>query len=94
MRMAAARLGLRAMVGTSWANSHICCMNRLRKCYPHHLGGSFLVGKASLALSRCLPSEDVLHAHEWVWLRSQGLLIKSESALRFSFGVMQSSDRN
>ena len=58
MRMAAARLGLRAMVGTSWANSHICCMNRLRKCYPHHLGGSFLVGKASLALSGCLPNED------------------------------------
>ena len=25
--------------------------------------------------------------NEWVWLRSQGLLIKSESALRFSFGV-------
>ena len=58
MRVAAARLGLRAMVGTSWASFHICCMNRLRKCYPHHLGGSFLVGKASLALNGCLPSED------------------------------------
>ena len=56
-------------------------MNRLIKCYPYQLGGSFLSGKASLALSGCLPSEDADYCmliNEWVWLRSQCLLIKSE----------------
>ena len=78
------------MVGTGWANSQICCMYRLRKYYPQQLGGSFLAGKDSWVLSGCLPSEDVDYCmliNEWVWLRSQGLLIKSESALRFSFKV-------
>ena len=68
------RLGCkRAIVGTGWVNSQTGCMNRLIKCYPYQLGGSFLSGKASLALSRCLPSEDADYCmliNEWAWLRS------------------------
>ena len=58
MHMAAARLGCkRTMVGIGWVNSHPGCMSRLRKCYSHLVGGSFLEGKASWALSRCLLTE-------------------------------------
>ena len=40
--MAAARFGCkRAMVGTGWANSHVGCMNMLRKRYSHELGVPF-----------------------------------------------------
>ena len=47
VHMAAVRLDCKSsMVGTRLANSHPGCMNRLRKCYSHLLGGSFLAGKA------------------------------------------------
>ena len=32
-------------------------VNRLRRCYAHPLGSSFLTGKASWGLSRCLPTK-------------------------------------
>ena len=58
MHMVAARLGCQsAMVGTEWANSCPGWMDRLRKCYSHLVGGSFLAGKAAWALSRCLTTE-------------------------------------
>ena len=58
MHMAAATPGCkRTMVGTRWANSQPGCMSRLRKRYSHLSGGSFLAGKASWALSGCLPIE-------------------------------------
>ena len=61
MHMVAARLGCKsAMVRTRWANSHPGCMDRLRKCYSHLLGGSFLAGKAAYALSGCLTPPRVL----------------------------------
>ena len=57
MHMAVARLGCkRTVVGTRWANSWPGCMSRLRKCYSHLSGGSFLAGKASWALSGCFIS--------------------------------------
>ena len=57
MHMAAARLGCkRTVVGTGWANSWPGCMS-----YSHLSGGSFLAGKASWALSRCLPIESADH---------------------------------
>ena len=60
MHMAAARLGcIRTMVGIEWANSCPGCMSRLRKYYSYYLGGSFLVGKASWTLSRCLPTKTI-----------------------------------
>ena len=58
VHMAAARLGYkRTVVGSRWANSHPGCMSRLRKCYSHLVGGSFLAGKASWAPSGCLPTK-------------------------------------
>ena len=54
----AARLGCHStMVGTGWANSCPGCMDRLRKCYTHVAGGSFLAGKAAWALSECVPTK-------------------------------------
>ena len=45
MHMVAARLGYQsAMVGTRWANSRPCCVDRLRKHYSHLLGG-FISGR-------------------------------------------------
>ena len=74
VHMAAARLGCKkAMVGTGWANSRPGCMNRLRKRYSHHLGGSFLAGKAAWVLNECLPTDNTdycMLVNEWVWLRS------------------------
>ena len=62
VQMAAARLGCkRTVVGTGWANSWPGCMSRLRKYYSHLSGGSFLAGKASWALSGCLPIESADH---------------------------------
>ena len=59
MHMVAARLGCQsAMVGTGLANSCPGCMNRLRKCYSHLVGGSLLVGKASWVLSECLTTKN------------------------------------
>ena len=46
MHMAAVRLNCKSnMVGTGWANSCPGCVNRLKKCHFHPLGGSFLAGK-------------------------------------------------
>ena len=51
MHMVAARLGCQsAMAGTGCANSCPGCMDRLRKCFSHLVGGSFLAGKAVLGL--------------------------------------------
>ena len=48
VHMAVVRLGCKSnMVGTRLANSRPGCMSRLRKCYSHPSGGSFLAGKAS-----------------------------------------------
>ena len=70
MHMAAVRLGCKStMVGTRWANSWPGYMSRLRKHYTHSSGGSFLEGKASWALSGCLPIESVdyyMLVNEWV----------------------------
>ena len=72
--MAAVRFDCKSnMVGTGLANSHPGCMSRLRKCYSHFLGGSFLAGKASWAPSGCLPTESAdycILVNEWTWLRS------------------------
>ena len=64
----------RVMVGTRWVNSCPGCMNRLRKCYSHLLGGSFLARKASWVLNGCLPTKNADYCvlvNEWAWLRSQ-----------------------
>ena len=78
--MAAARLGCkRTVVGTGWANSWPGCMSRLRKCYSHLSGGSFLAGKASRALSGCLAIESADHCmlvNEGAWLRSRVCLLR------------------
>ena len=85
VHMAAARLGCkRTVVGTGWANSWPGCMSRLRKCYSHPSGGSFLAGKASWALSGCLPIESADHcmlANEGAWLRSRVCLLRLEVEL-------------
>ena len=85
VHMAAARLGCkRTVVGTGWANSWPGCMSRLRKCYSHLSGGSFLAGKASLALSGCLPIESADHCmlvNEGAWLRSRVCLLRLEVEL-------------
>ena len=79
VRMAAVRLGCKSnMVGTGLANSRPGFVSRLRKCYSHLLGGSFLAGKASRAPSGCLPTESADYCmllNEWAWLRSQVCLL-------------------
>ena len=65
-------------------------MDRLRKRYSHLVGGSFLVGKAAWALSRCLTTESAdycMLVSEWVWFKVTSLLAKAGSELVFSFGV-------
>ena len=65
MHMVAARLGCQsAMVGTWWANSCPGCMDRLRKCYSHLVGGSFLAGKVAWTLSGCMTTERVYDNRE------------------------------
>ena len=55
MHMVAARLDCQsAMVGTAG------CMDRLRKCYSHLVGGSILAGKAAWALSGCLTTKSAV----------------------------------
>ena len=85
MHMAAARLGCkRTVVGTGWANSWPGCMSRLRKCYSHLSGGSFPAGKASWALSGCLPIESADHCmlvNEGAWLSSCVCLLRLEVEL-------------
>ena len=56
--------------------------HRLRKCYSHFLGGSFLAGKAGL--SGCLTTESADHCmlvNEWLWLRSRVHLLRLEVEL-------------
>ena len=85
MHMAAAMLGCkRTMVGTRWANSQPGCMSKLRKCYSHPSGGSFLAEKASWALSGCLPIENAdycMLVNEWAWLTSRLCLLRLEVEL-------------
>ena len=58
MHMVAARLSCQStMVGTGWANPGPGCMDRLRKCCSHLVGGSLLAGKAAWALSGCMTTE-------------------------------------
>ena len=65
----AARLGCQSViVGTGWANSCPCCMDRLRKRYSHLVGGWFLAGKAAWALSECLTTKSADYCmliNEW-----------------------------
>ena len=52
MHMVAARLGCKGVViDTRRANSHPGCMNGLRKCNSHFVGGLFLAGKAGWVLN-------------------------------------------
>ena len=85
MHMAVARLDCkRTMVGTGWANSRPGYMSRLRKRYSHLSGGSFLAGKASWALSGCLPIESAdycMLVNEWAWLSSRVCLLRLEVEL-------------
>ena len=85
MHMAAARLGCKkTMVGTGWANSRSGCMSKLRKCYSHPSGGSFLAEKASWALSGCLLIKNADYCNlvnEWAWLTSQVCLLRLEVEL-------------
>ena len=72
------------MIGTGWANSRPGCMSELRKCYSHISGSSFLAGKASWALSGCLPIESAdycMLVNEWAWLASQVCLLRLEVEL-------------
>ena len=82
MCMVAARLGCQStMVGTRWANSFPGCMDRLRKCYSHLVGGSFLAGEAAWVLSGCLTTESAdycMLVKEWVLLRSRDCLLRLE----------------
>ena len=85
MHMVAARLGCkRTMVGTRWANSRPGCMSRLRKRYSHLPGGLFLAGKASWALSGCVPIESAdcyMLVTEWAWLTAGVCLLRLEVEL-------------
>ena len=85
VHMAAARLDCkRTMVGTGWANSRPSCMSRLIKRYSHLSGGSFLAGKASWALSGCLPIESAdccMLVNEWAWQTSRVCLLRLEVEL-------------
>ena len=72
MHMVSARLDCQsAMVGTRWANSCPGCMDRLRKCYSHLVGGSFQAWKAAWTLSGCLTTKSAdyrMLVNEWAWL--------------------------
>ena len=71
MHMAAARLDCKKTMGGT--NSQSGCMSKLRKCYSHPSGGSFLAEKASWALSGCLLIESAdycILVNEWAWLMS------------------------
>ena len=85
VHMAAGRLDCkRTMVGTGSANSRPGCMSRLRKRYSHLSEGSFLAGKASWALSGCLPIESAdycMLVNEWAWLTSRVCLLRLEVEL-------------
>ena len=70
------------------ANSHLGCTSRLRKHYSHRLGGLLLAGKASWALSGCLPTKSACSFNEWVWLRSQVRLLR----LKVHFGSFLESE--
>ena len=79
------------MVGTGGANSPPGCMSKLRKCYSHFSGGSFLAEKASWAPSRCLPIESAdycMLVNECMGVvNATSLLGKAGSGVGFSFGV-------
>ena len=103
--MAAARLGCikRTVVGTGWANSWPLCMSRFRKCYSHLSWGSFLAGKASWALSGCLPIESADHcmlvneSADRCMLVNEGAWLRSRVCLEVELGSVlesQSFDRN
>ena len=62
-------------------------MDRLRKCYSHLVGGSFLAGKAAWALSRCMKTESADYCMLVDVVKVTSLLAKACSGLRFSFGV-------
>ena len=103
MHMVAARPGCQsAMVGTGWANSCTGCMDRLRKCYSHLVGGSLLAGKVAWSLSGCLKTESAdycMLVNEWAWLRSQvcslrlevdlGSVLESELGQKWRYGVLK-----
>ena len=82
MHMVAARLGCQStMVGTRWVNSCSGCTDRLRKRYSHLVGGSFLAGKATWALRRCLTTKSAdycMLVNEWAWLKSRVCLLRLE----------------
>ena len=64
--------------------SHLSGGSFLRKCYSHLSGGSLLAGKASWALSGCLPIESADHCmlvNEGAWLRSRVCLLRLEVEL-------------
>ena len=66
------------------AHSRPGCRSKLRKCYSHLSGGSFLAEKASWALSGCLPIESAdyyMLVNELAWLMSQVCLLRLEVEL-------------
>jgi len=80
----AARLGCKvAMVGTRWANSNLCCMNRLRIPHSHLVRDSFLAGKTTWGLSGHLPSENA----DYCILINELASLLHESSPGFSFWV-------
>ena len=79
-------------------------MNRLRKCYSHIVGGSFLAGKAAWALSRCLTIKSADYCmliNEWAWIWSQvcllwlevdlGSVLESELGQKWRYGELINS---
>ena len=85
MHTVAARLRCQsAMIG--WANSCPSCMDRLRKCYYHLVGGSFLAGKAAWALSGCLTTESA-DCHEVG--SGLGFILESELGQKWRYGALK-----
>ena len=81
------------VVGTRWANSCPGCMDRLKECYSHVVGSSFLAGKTAWALSGRLTTESIdycMLVNEWAWLGSRVCLLKLDWVQFWS----QSLERN
>ena len=78
--LVAARLGReRAMVGMGWASSCSGCMDRLRKHYPHLVGGWFLARKVAWALNGCMATYSAdycMLVNEWAWSNAQVCLLR------------------
>ena len=75
-------------------NTYPGCMDMLRKCYSHFVGGSFLAGKVALALSGCLTTESVdycMSVNEWARLQVslQKWSLKSEFGQKWRYDALK-----